>query len=156
MKQTVLEILQYLFDHCIDEAAKIPLDRGVLQAQLVKMGFDHNQVEKAFDWLQAFSEESQLEPRDARSLRLYIPVEQEKLGNEGIGFLLLLEQAGILEHHTRELVINRVMALEGETVDLHQLEWIVFMVLVNQPHPDASVMWLDHLFSQENSERKLH
>ncbi|MGH6636397.1 MAG: DUF494 family protein [Gammaproteobacteria bacterium] len=157
MKQTVLEILQFLFDHCVDEEAGLPLDRGALQAQLMEVGFDEHQVEKAFDWLQAFSEEPELEPRHHRnSLRLYTPLEQEKLGIEGMGFMLVLEQSGVLEHHTRELVINRVMALEGETVELPQLKWIVFMVLVNQPSQDTTVMWLDHLFSEEGGTRILH
>lgn len=157
MKQTVLDILQFLFEHCVDEEAELPLDRGALQAQLMEVGFEEHQVEKAFDWLQAFSEEAGPEPRHHRnSLRLYTPLEQEKLGIEGLGLILLLEQSGVLEHHTRELVINRVMALEGETVELPQLKWIVFMVLVNQPNQDTSVMWLDHLFSEEGSMRKLH
>lgn len=157
MKQTVLDILQFLFDHCVDEEADLPLDRGALQAQLMEVGFDERQVEKAFDWLQAFSEEPTLEPRHHRnSVRLYTALEQEKLGIEGLGLILVLEQSGVLEHHTRELVINRVMALEGETVELPQLKWIVFMVLVNQPDQDTTVMWLDHLFSEEGSARKLH
>ncbi|MGH8579883.1 MAG: DUF494 family protein [Gammaproteobacteria bacterium] len=157
MKQTVLDILQFLFDHCVDEEADLPLDRGALQAQLMEVGFDERQVEKAFDWLQAFSEEPELEPRHHQnSVRLYTPLEQEKLGIEGLGLILVLEQSGVLEHHTRELVINRVMALEGETVELPQLKWIVFMVLVNQPDQDTTVMWLDHLFSEEGSARKLH
>ncbi len=157
MKQTVLDILQFLFDHCVDEEAELPLDRGALQAQLMEVGFEEQQVEKAFDWLQAFSEEAGPEPRHHRnSLRLYTPLEQEKLGIEGLGLILLLEQSGVLEHPTRELVINRVMALEGETVELPQLKWIVFMVLVNQPNQDTTVMWLDHLFSEEGSTRKLH
>lgn len=157
MKQTVLDILQFLFDHCVDEEADLPLDRGALQAQLTEVGFDEHQVEKAFDWLQAFSEEPELEPRHQRdSVRLYTPLEQEKLGIEGLGLILVLEQTGVLEDHTRELVINRVMALEGETVELPQLKWIVFMVLVNQPNQYTSVMWLDHLFSEEGSARKLH
>ena len=157
MKQTVLDILKFLFDHCVDEEADLPLDRGALQAQLMEVGFDEHQVEKAFDWLQAFSEEAGPEERHHRhSLRLYTPLEQEKLGIEGLGLILMLEQSGVLEHHTRELVINRVMALEGETVELPQLKWIVFMVLINQPNQDATVMWLDHLFSEEGSTRKLH
>ena len=157
MKQTVLDILQFLFEHCVDDGADLPLDRGALQAQLMEVGFDEHQVEKAFDWLQAFSEEPELEPRHHRnSVRLYTPLEQEKLGIEGLGLILVLEQSGVLEHHTRELVINRVMALEGETVELPQLKWIVFMVLINQPNQDATVMWLDHLFSEEGSTRKLH
>jgi Smg protein len=157
MKQTVLDILQFLFDHCVDEEGDLPLDRGALQAQLMEVGFDQHQVEKAFDWLQAFSEEPELEPRYHRdSLRVYAPLEQEKLGIEGMGLIHLLEQSGVLEHRTRELVINRVMALEGETVELLQLKWIVFMVLVNQPNQDTSVAWLDHLFSEGGTARKLH
>lgn len=159
MKQTVLDILKFLFDHCVDDEADLPLDRGALQAQLMEVGFDEHQVEKAFDWLQAFSEEAELDPRSHQnSIRLYTALEQEKLGIEGLGLILVLEQSGVLDHQTRELVINRVMALEGETVELPQLKWIVFMVLINQPNQGTTVMWLDHILGDEDegSTRKLH
>ena len=57
----------------------------------------------------------------SHSLRHYLPEEAERLGMEGRGLLLYLEQIGILDPATREIVIDRVMALdlkEGDDANL--------------------------------------
>ena len=50
---------------------------------------------------------------------------------------------------TRELVIDRVMALDGDDVDLEQLKWVVLMVLFNQPDQEAAFTWLEDLVLQD-------
>jgi Smg protein len=47
--------------------------------------------------------------------------------------LLSLEQAGILNALQREIVIDRLMALDAEDFDLEQVRWVVLMVLSSQP-----------------------
>ena len=45
---------------------------------------------------------------------------------------MFLEYAGVLTPRLREMVINRVMALDSDTeVDIDELKWIVMMVLFN-------------------------
>ena len=59
------------------------------------------------------------------------------------------EQSGVLDHATRELVIDRVMALESEEIDLDQLKWVVLMVLFNQPGSEAAFAWMEDLVFEE-------
>ena len=48
------------------------------------------------------------------------------------GFLYFLEQSGVLTPELRELVINRIMALDGDNeIDMEQFKWVVMMVLFN-------------------------
>ncbi len=70
---------------------------------------------------------------EQQSFRIYSDEECGKLDTECRGFLLFLEQMGVLDHATREMVIDRVMALDSEEVDLEQLKWVILMVLFNQP-----------------------
>ena len=65
------------------------------------------------------------------------------------GFLLFLEQTGVLDHSTRELVIDRIMALETEDIDLDQLKWVILMVLFNQTGHEAAFAWMDDLVFEE-------
>ena len=39
----------------------------------------------------------------------------------------------MLEFSSRELIIERVMALDVKSIDVEQLKWIVLMVLFNLP-----------------------
>ena len=50
---------------------------------------------------------------------------------------------------SRELVIDRVMALESEEIDLDQLKWVVLMVLFNQPGSEAAFAWMEDLVLDE-------
>jgi Smg protein len=61
------------------------------------------------------------------------------------GFLLYLEHAGVLNLHERELVIDRVMALETEEINIQQLKWVVLMVLFNQPDKEAAITWMEDI-----------
>ena len=45
----------------------------------------------------------------------------------------------------RELVIDRVMALESEEIDLEQLKWLILLVLFNQPGQEAAFAWMEDL-----------
>ena len=44
-----------------------------------------------------------------------------------------LEHVGILSPTQRERVIDRLMALDGDEIDIDRLKWVVLMVLTTQP-----------------------
>ncbi len=48
-------------------------------------------------------------------------------------FLLFLEQIQVLNLEIREIVIDRVIALDNTEFDLEDLKWVVLMVLFNIP-----------------------
>jgi Smg protein len=68
---------------------------------------------------------------------------------------MFLEQTGVLTPASRELVIDRVMALDDEHLDLEQLKWIILMVLFNLPGEEAAYTWLEGMV-MEDSSRYLH
>ena len=72
-----------------------------------------------------------------------------RLDVECRGFLLFLEQAGILKLETRELVIDRVMALDAADIDLTQLKWIILMVLFNHPGQEEAYTWVEDLLFED-------
>ncbi|MEZ5446224.1 MAG: DUF494 domain-containing protein [Gammaproteobacteria bacterium] len=152
MKQTVLDVLVFLFEHCMEEDNR-NLDHDALRGQLIEAGFPDGQITKAFDWLEALAKqrESAAAGTTARnsSLRIFTGAETEKLSRESRGLLLYLEQVGVLDSGARELVIERAMALDAEEIGADELKWIVLMVLFNQPGNEEAFVWMEDLVMDE-------
>ena len=155
MKQTVLDVLVYLFENYMDDEDGFAIDRDGLRGRLKEAGFEEDPIERAFDWLQALAnqrEAAHAAPQSgAQSFRIYTAEEAEKIGRDSRGFLHYLEQVGVLDGYNRELVIDRLMALEADEVDidLEQLKWVVLMVLFNQPGQEEAFVWMENLVMDE-------
>ncbi|MEK6750476.1 MAG: DUF494 family protein [Pseudomonadota bacterium] len=154
MKENVLEVLMYLFENYMDEenTATRP-DRDSLRTELVEAGFGDGEVDKALSWLEGLSE-MQRQSRGVqivtgRSMRVFNQQELDRLDTECRGFLTFLDQIGVLDQHTREMVIDRLMALESDDIDLDHVKWVVLMVLFNQPGREAAYAWIEDLVFQE-------
>ena len=86
MKETVLDVLMYLFDNYTEEDVELTPDQELLKVQLRQAGFGDHQVDRAFDWLEGLAiqkegmETSQL--KETPSTRLYCDIEIEKLDVE--------------------------------------------------------------------------
>ena len=149
MKQTVIDILIYLFENYMDDDLDIAFDQNEIKLQLKDAGFESGQVTRALDWLEDLS--TAAEDSDGAnaacttSTRIFTDSEQQKLDIECRGFLYFLEQVGVLDPENRELVIDRVMALDNEDVDLEQLKWIVLMVMFNKPGHEHSLAWMEDI-----------
>lgn len=156
MKESVFDILIFLFENYInDDAEEVEFqqDRDTLKDELVEAGFQRSAIGKAFDWLEALAElqdqPSDWNPDAGRAIRVYSQQECEKLDVDSRGFILFLEQMGVLDPAAREMVVDRVMALEEERVDLDQLKWVILMVLFNQPGREAAFAWMEDLVLDE-------
>jgi Smg protein len=147
MKENVLDVLMYLFENYVDEDTDIEPDRDYLHAQLADAGFRNHEIDKAFDWLEGLA--SQPEEDDLAEVgygpRVLSRHEEHRLDPACRGFLLTMEQKGVLSPTARERVLERVMALESEEVDLEQLKWVVMMVLFNLPGQEATYTWLEEM-----------
>jgi len=147
MKENMFDVLMYLFEHYyMDEETELSPDRESLHTELVEAGFPSSEINQAFEWLEGLAIQHQVQsPQTDHALRVYSTLEEERLDTESRGFLLFLEQMGILTPEARERVIDRVMALETDDFDLNQLKWVVLMVLFNQPGAEAAYAWMEDL-----------
>lgn len=157
MKENVIDILMYLFEHCMDYDQGAMPDEESLRDHLDNAGFQHNEIDKAFAWLEGLADARESAGQGDRapstqSLRILTADEQRKLDRECQGFLLFLEQSGILDPVSRELVFDRAMALDAREIDLNQIKWIVLMVLFNQPGQEAAYAWMEDLLFDDVSE----
>jgi Smg protein len=138
MTGSMLDVLIYLFDRYMLEAGPGPAvpERAQLTVDLTRAGFKHASVERALDWLTELAwqqDRTQGDAARAAGLRVFTDSELVRLSSECRGLLLRLERAGILDAQQREIVIERLLALDAEEPDTEQLKWVVFMVLSSQP-----------------------
>jgi Smg protein len=84
-------------------------------------------------------------PLTPHAIRHYSTEECEYISMEGRGFLLYLEQQNILDPMTREIVIDRLIALDHREVDLGRIKWVVLIALFNQPEKKLALSLMQNL-----------
>jgi Smg protein len=141
---SVLDILIYVFDrYMLVEEPAVPR-REHLARDLERAGFSPGKVERALDWLTdlAFGqghEASAPTCAQAQGVRVFSDGELMRLSTECRGLLLTLERARVLTLEQREIVIERMLALDADEPDTEQLKWVVLMVLSSQPGCELAV-----------------
>lgn len=145
----MFEILMYLFENYMDGSVALNADQDTIISELEQAGFSRNEIGRALDWLDGLNrvqETAQAGPQsNSLALRHYSGEESEILGIEGKGFLLYLEQLSILDPMTREVVIDRLMALDYREIDLGRIKWVVLIALFNQPDKKAALSLLQDM-----------
>jgi len=157
VKQSVVDVLMFLFERYLDddelnETSKVTDDRDSIQLRLEEMGFHNSEINQAFDWLEDLAEiqdDNNFIPVKDTSTRIYSTHEKKLISVESIGFLNFLEQTNILTPLTRELILDRVVAL-GHPLDAEQLKWIIMIVLHTSPgEENALALMEDFIFEDD-------
>jgi Smg protein len=153
MTGSVLDILIYVFDqYMLAEAPEVP-EREALAADLERAGFGRHNVERALDWLGDIDGERSRPDMSSRALRIFSPEELEHISADCRGYLLQLDREGILSPLQREIVIDRLVALDGDEVDIDRLKWLVLMVLSSQPGQEQACARMEHLVFEDPDSR---
>lgn len=149
MKETVLDVLMYLFESFVDtEGTPGPDRRNELREELERAAFRDHEIDRALDWLDGLkAPEICPDAEGARptTLRVFNRSERERLDTSCRGYLLHLEQVGILPPAQRELVIDRLLALDSDDIDIEQIKWVVMMVLFSQPDQQQAYAQMEDL-----------
>jgi Smg protein len=154
MSESVLDVLMYLFETSSEEADPRDPDREALRDELERAGFRNREIDRALEWLDGLAanpEESDGKAPTDRAIRIYNRDECARLDSDGRGYLLYLEQIGILSPNQRELVIDRLMALDGDEIDVDDIKWVVLMVLFSQPGEENAYARMEDLVFDERS-----
>ncbi len=145
----MFEVLMYLFENYMDGTVAFEIDQDTIVNELEQAGFNRHEIGRALDWLDGLNHVQatvQSGPQlTSHAIRHYAQEEAERLGLEGRGFLLYLEQLSILDPMTREIVIDRLMALDSREVDLGGIKWVVLIALFNQPDKKSALSLLQDM-----------
>ncbi|MBI5447802.1 MAG: DUF494 domain-containing protein [Gammaproteobacteria bacterium] len=149
----MLEILMYILERfIINQPASIIVGEGDITEELKDVGFEPEEITQALRWLDDLESLHLLNHRKAiRGMRVYSPEEKLRLDPECLGFLLSLEQSGILDAVSREIVIDRALAL-NEPINVSRLKWVSLVVLSHYVGKEAELAWLENKVLSDASE----
>ena len=151
MKDSVLDILIHLFENFLDAEDDSTPDRDTLKQELEQAGYPEADIERALVWLESLATDPDraLTEGTARAVRVFSGSEQVRLDTDVRGYLLHLENLGILSAAQREVVIDRLLALEADDIDIEQLKLVVLMVLFSQPGQENAYQRMEDLVFDE-------
>lgn len=154
MKENVLDVLMYLFETYVDAEEEPEPDQNELRIELSKAGFNDGEIDRALDWLDALTEHQEniaFHPQTTLGTRVYNDFELERLDVSCRGYIAYLEQIGILTAQQREILVDRLLALDSADIDVEQIKWVVLMVLFSQPGQELAYARMEDLVFEENS-----
>jgi len=154
MKENVLDVLMYLFETYVDTEEEPEPDQNELRAELSRAGFGDSEIERALLWLDGLTDQQQCLDyggQTGHGIRIYNDFEHERLDSACRGYITYLEQIGILSPPQREILVDRLLALETADIDVEQIKWVVLMVLFSQPGQELAYARMEDLVFEESS-----
>lgn len=148
MNENIVDVLIFLYENYMDGESQPPMDQDELEDELAQAGFSNGEIQKALQWLDELAagvDTPQYHPHTGGSMRIYSEAECVKLDLEARGLLLFLEQNGILDPVSRELVIDRVLAIDHAGVSVEEVKWVVLLVLLNRPGKEAAFTQMEDM-----------
>lgn len=154
MKENVLDVLMYLFETYVDAEEDPEPDHSELRVELSKAGFANAEIDRALDWLDGLTDHQDnlaFHAQTVRGTRIYNKLEHQRLDVPCRGYITYLEQIGILSAPQREILVDRLLALESHDIDVEQIKWVVLMVLFSQPGQEVAYARMEDLVFEENT-----
>jgi Smg protein len=151
MKESVLDVLMYLFESYVESQDQPEPNRYALKRELGRAGFHDREIERALDWLDGLNSSGATTAPQHTAFRVFDADEQERLDAPSRGYLLQLEQIGILQPMQREIVIDRLLALDNDEIGVEQTKWVVMMVLFSQPGQQEAFAQMEDLVYADDS-----
>lgn len=144
----MFDVLVYVLEHC--QQAEVAQDTQAVARKLSEAGFDDSDISTALAWLAGAARE----PRAGRASamlpglasRVLARREAAKLEAESHGFLLRLEECGILDPDSRERVLERIVAAPVDLLSLEQIKLVALIVLWQRGNASGPLVTEDVFF----------
>jgi Smg protein len=148
----MLEVLIFIYQNYWDRHDALELketDETIMAYELSQAGFNHQDILHAVDWVKDLRRSVQ-QPQyqqDPSAIRIFCELEREKINDESLNFLCLLQTSDIITAYERDLIIDRGMVLPQETLNLEDIRWITMMVLWDESRKQDYLFVEDALFN---------
>jgi Smg protein len=148
MNENIVDVLIYLYENYMEGDTTPPQDQRELRDELDQAGFSIEDIERAFQWLDELAEQQSspgVRASMGSSFRCFSEQEVQRLDTDARGLVLFLEQNDILDQESRELVIERALALDAPEIGVEELKWVVLLVLMNRPGRETAFAHMEDL-----------
>lgn len=149
-----LEVLMYVFQNYLEKDADVSGIASQAFSEMEAEGFHPDDICDALNWfsvLHQMQDHANAVPRSWGQpvTRVFSPDECQKIEVEARGFLVTMENQGVIDTLSRELIIDRAMALEAPFVSLQDLRWVTLIVLFSQAQKKPQLEILQALVLNE-------
>lgn len=137
MRERVLAIVSLIAQYVMED--RDPLTESDLVEELLASGFEAEEIDAAFSWMESLSLQTSTPPDALLGLppqRIFTPEEIQVLSCEARGFLSRLRSLGILDEQTQEEIIERAMQVAEEELTLKEVKTLTALTLFARSHED--------------------
>jgi Smg protein len=111
-----------------------------LVAELMSKGFEVQEINDAFSWMESTALELPRAGRSAdsdisnssKTMRVFSPEECQLIETEARGFLVRLRRMGLIDNGSEEEILDRIMAAAEEPVSLQEIKIITALTLLSR------------------------
>ncbi|MGY0399357.1 MAG: DUF494 domain-containing protein [Ostreibacterium sp.] len=159
-QHSVLDTLVYLFDYLVYEKKMRPTPTvDEMHEELGAAGFAKKDIDRAMAWLLDLNDLQQddlLRTPSDDAVRQFTDAEIEKMSKESRGFLYQLAQMGVIDTRLREILIQKLMTLDEDSIHVDEVKWVTLMAIFNRPEQEANATWLEQSLLSGSTVGRLH
>ncbi len=147
----MVEVLAFLFENFLHRPIDLQANFEQIARELPQVGFNVEEVDGAMDWLDETLQNQSFDTtllKQSCSLRAFTSLETAKIDNEARGMIYLLESNGLITPSIRELMIDRAMALQINTVGKKEMQWVLLFVMMNSQARKDIIDWIETSISE--------
>lgn len=145
MNENIIDLLVYLFENYLYDNQETVIKEELYEG-LQHAGFSRQSIDSALNWLECLESGTEISAIEGSgAVRLYSEQEYLKLEEEGINFIMYLENNDILNANCRELLINSILNFNAGRVDIDDLQWLVLIILYLQPDQQQAFALMESL-----------
>ncbi|CAM4462081.1 MAG: Protein Smg [Legionellaceae bacterium] len=145
----MLEILLLLFQNFLENKSKISStdDKKVKLELALPKELNLEKMQDFFDFIKTeeFVELSK-SINNSKGIRCFNFEETLHLTSQARGFLHFIEQLGIINPFSRELIIEQAMDLDEREINLEKMQNLVLMLLFTQPEHKEALALMESYF----------
>lgn len=137
MRERVLAIVNLIARYVLG-ANDAPISEQELVDELMSVGFDPEEINDAFNWMESTALElfslqpAELTLQAPETYRIFSREEQQALSSEAIGFLIRLRSMGLASDDALEDIIERSMRGAEDSLNLQEVKIIAAMTLLSR------------------------
>jgi Smg protein len=134
-RERVLAIVTLIAQYVLEE--RDFHSEGDMVEELLAEGFDQDEIEAAFSWMENATLPSEPSPHwtpEVKTHRVFTPQETSRLSGESLGLLMRLRTMGILDDQMHEEVVERAINSVDDEVGLQDLKPLVALTIFTRAH----------------------
>jgi Smg protein len=137
LRERVLAIVTLIAQYVMED--RDPLTESDLVEELLAVGFEAEEIDAAFSWMERLSLQTSNPPDVLLALppqRIFTPEEIQVISCEARGFLSRLRSLGILDEQAQEEIIDRAMQVAEDELSLKEMKTLTALTLFARSHED--------------------